>query len=108
MDSTTRPPRTPDPRQDRINAIVKDARSHIPEERRRNHEETHGDTISGWVCYPISDVEIAYIEAIDRAEAAAPDAHDLLMKGAEIGYTYGALGRDFASVLPEIRRLARG
>jgi len=50
---------------------------------------------------------IEAIETRTRAEAAAPDAHDLLMKGAEIGYTYGALGRDFASVLPEIRRLTR-
>lgn len=31
---------------------------------------------------------------------------EILMKGAEIGYTYGALGRDFAQVLPELRRLA--
>ena len=29
-----------------------------------------------------------------------------MMKGAEIGHTYGALGRDFDGVYREIRRLA--
>jgi hypothetical protein len=43
-----------------------------------------------------------------RATPPALDAHDLLMKGAEIGYTYGTLGRDFAGVLPEIKRIASG
>jgi hypothetical protein len=32
-------------------------------------------------------------------------ARDLLMEAASVGYTYGALGRDFAQVLPELERL---
>lgn len=46
------------------NRIVAEARAHIPEARRRNHEERTADGHSGWVCYPISEVEMAYIAAI--------------------------------------------
>jgi hypothetical protein len=45
-----------------------------------------------------------FLEAVERH--VAEERHNLLMKGAEIGYTYGALGRDFANVLPELRRIA--
>lgn len=57
-----------------------------------------GDPYWTDICHRILAIE---------AEAATP-MWDQLMKGAEIGYTYGALGRDFAQVLPEIRRLSEG
>lgn len=58
---------------------------------------------------------IDYVNGDDAREvvaevhaATAAAEHDALMKGAQIGYTYGALGRDFAGVLPEIRRVEEG
>lgn len=50
------------------NKIVERARESLPKKRERMHTEPAPEfgagSQQGWVCYPISDVEIAYIDAI--------------------------------------------